>query len=288
MFNPSIYHPHRKTLEMEHPFFEVRHYRDTAPLSMPEHYHNYYEIILLLSGDIDFVLDTYPYHLDVGDLLIAPAGHTHQCEVNAARRPCEYIIINISKTYLEYLHNIHHLNIATLAEIFPNDRNSYRLRPLPAQMDHLLNLLDTFLHEEEDCAYGAATVMSACIASFLIHVSRIKQAAPLTAQSSGFSIQTVQQYIDSNYSEPITLDYLSARFFMDKYHLLHEFKRATGQSIHQYIIQRRLEAAKRLMDEGGNPTAVYPQCGFGDYSNFYRNFVKQYGVSPSTYAENHK
>ena len=73
-------------------------------------------------------------------------------------------------------------------------------------------------------------------------------------------------------------------FFVNKYHLSHEFNRLVGTSIYRYVIQKRLVIAKQMLSDGLPPTDVYQHCGFGDYSNFYRAFKAEYGISPKDFS----
>ena len=39
-----------------------------------------------------------------------------------------------------------------------------------------------------------------------------------------------------------------------------------------------------MLSDGLPPTDVYQHCGFGDYSNFYRAFTAEYGISPKDFS----
>ena len=58
-----------------------------------------------------------------------------------------------------------------------------------------------------------------------------------------------------------------------------------GTSVHRYILQKRLIMARQMMASGRPTSEVYQHCGFGDYSNFYRAFRKEYQISPREYLE---
>ena len=60
-------------------------------------------------------------------------------------------------------------------------------------------------------------------------------------------------------------------------------KKNTGISIHQYLIMRRILIAQELIRQGVKPKDASLQCGFSDYSSFYRAFKMRVGVSPEQY-----
>ena len=53
----------------------------------------------------------------------------------------------------------------------------------------------------------------------------------------------------------------------------------------QYIISKRLAKARKMIRRGERPTAVSAECGFGDYTTFFRNYKKYFGYSPSLESE---
>ncbi len=83
--------------------------------------------------------------------------------------------------------------------------------------------------------------------------------------------------------ESLSLDDLSNTFFASKYVLLREFKKYTGISIHQYLLIRRILNAQELIRSGVKPKEACIQCGFSDYSSFYRAFKARCGSSPEQY-----
>ena len=101
-------------------------------------------------------------------------------------------------------------------------------------------------------------------------------------------VYDILEYINSNFQEDLSLDALANRFFISKYHLSREFNRIVGTSVYRYIIQKRLILAKQLISSGVPTSTVYQQCGFGDYSNFYRAFKAEYQMSPREYLDNLK
>ncbi|MCD6262263.1 MAG: helix-turn-helix domain-containing protein [Deltaproteobacteria bacterium] len=93
-------------------------------------------------------------------------------------------------------------------------------------------------------------------------------------------------YIEKNYMEPLTLDEVARESGMSKYHFSRFFKAKTGCSFSEYLNQKRVEAAKSLMQyHDMNITEVCFAVGFNDLSYFSRVFRKQEGVCPSSYRK---
>lgn len=91
----------------------------------------------------------------------------------------------------------------------------------------------------------------------------------------------IVSYINRHIAEDITLDDICDRFYISKAQLCRIFKKATASTVGEYITVKRLVNARQLILSGTSPTKAYLQCGFRDYSVFYRAYKKQYGEPPS-------
>lgn len=99
----------------------------------------------------------------------------------------------------------------------------------------------------------------------------------------GLRIDDIMNYVMTHLSEEISLDKLAEGLFFSKYYILHQFKKQTGTSLYSYILKRKLDYSKKLIEDGITINEVYKQCGFGDYSNFFRSFKKEFSCTPKQY-----
>ena len=81
--------------------------------------------------------------------------------------------------------------------------------------------------------------------------------------------------------DDLSLELLASKFYVSKYHLSHEFGKAMGTGVYRYIMLKRLLVARQLLLKGMSAGEVCSKCGFKDYTNFYRAFKDEYGISPS-------
>ncbi len=88
------------------------------------------------------------------------------------------------------------------------------------------------------------------------------------------------RYINQNLHRDITLQELSEQFFLSRAQLCLRFKNATGTSVGKYISVKRLMLARQWIRQGEKPTNVYSECGYQDYSTFYRAYTRLFGHSP--------
>jgi AraC family transcriptional regulator len=73
---------------------------------------------------------------------------------------------------------------------------------------------------------------------------------------------------------------------LNSYHFARQFKAATGLPPHQYVIQRRIDRAKHLLQAGTDLSlaGVAARAGFSDQSQFSRHFKRLVGVTPGQFG----
>lgn len=100
------------------------------------------------------------------------------------------------------------------------------------------------------------------------------------------NLQSIKEYLDTNYSSQINLDELSAQFFISKYYLTREFKKQYGISINAYLQNVRITHAKQMLRFTNNKVeTIGLECGLGAANYFSRTFKKVEGISPSEYRK---
>ena len=97
---------------------------------------------------------------------------------------------------------------------------------------------------------------------------------------SGGKIAPALSYINENLTNELNIDDMAALCYLSRYHFMRLFKAQTGCTVHNYIRQKRLVLAARLIREGMSASAAAAECGFVDYSAFHRAFTKTFRVSP--------
>jgi len=97
-------------------------------------------------------------------------------------------------------------------------------------------------------------------------------------------IEQVIAYIHAHVTETLDNRTIAKQFHFHQNYISAEFKRYTGQPLHQYVLETRLMTAVSLMESGnGNIADVAVKTGFGDPNYFSRLFKQTLGISPSRY-----
>lgn len=275
--------PFQTRQHMQNPNWEVFRYRDLQPREVALHHHEFYEIYFFLSGSVMYNIESKSYLLTPGDILLIQPMQLHQPIFQKKTGQYERIVLWLGRGFLEQFG----MNGENLGACFHSacPGHASLLRPDEHVRQKLLLLLELLLQEKDNTEYGHEISCLSYLALILSQLCRLSIQEP---QEVDFSLSSrvvydVIQYINQNFGEELTLDSLANQFFVSKFHLSREFARVTGSSVHRYITQRRLIAAKQMMSEGASTTAACQQCGFGDYSSFYRAFKAAYQISPREY-----
>ncbi|HTU50766.1 MAG TPA: AraC family transcriptional regulator [Acidobacteriaceae bacterium] len=104
---------------------------------------------------------------------------------------------------------------------------------------------------------------------------------PLCRVEDQGRIDSICSYLNKHFEEEIDFSGLSRRIHMDQASLCRFFKRTTGRTMTTYINELRVGAAAQLLiDTDCSVTDIGFQVGFGNYSNFHRQFKKIKGYGP--------
>ena len=117
------------------------------------------------------------------------------------------------------------------------------------------------------------------------HSSRSKPAdRPTPAVLSTWKIRRLIDFIEENLDRDLSLEALAAEVNISPLYLPRAFKSAVGQSTHQYVLQRRVERARKLLGNSDMPIAeIALSSGFSSQSHLSNWFLRFVGVSPATY-----
>jgi AraC family transcriptional regulator len=97
-------------------------------------------------------------------------------------------------------------------------------------------------------------------------------------------LRAVVEYVEEHLDAGPTLEQMAAIARLSVYHFARQFRAASGLPPHQFVIARRVERAKRLLQDGALPLAEVAACaGFSDQSQLSRHFKRHVGVTPGQF-----
>lgn len=251
---------------------------DQSNFSM--HTHEHYEILIFLTGNCKYIVEGNEYDLSPGNIIITRGCESHYLKVKG-NSPYERMVFHFEKEHIAKP-----LNSEILLEPFENrvlgKQNCYN--PYVLNKFVIDNLISRIINVETDgnSTEELKTVVFLSLYQLLYEIKEgFKSHSSVSADNSDNLIVSIVSYINQNISEPLCLKQLSEHFYISKSHLTEQFKHYTGSTVWEYINTKRLLLAKKMLKDGFGTDDVLNECGFNDYSTFYRRYKDYFGVSPS-------
>jgi len=178
--------------------------------------------------------------------------------------------------------------VATKLEAFDLPAADAALRDLPPRQD--VGLLDAgrrLVAAMQETPGGDAlycdVLVEAMVSRVLCRHATVRDGRmPYREDLSPARLRRLIDFICASLSERLLLADLAEVAGLSQAHLARAFRRATGMSLHRYVLQRRLEKARSLLlAPGGTAQAVARQCGFADPAHLSNAYKKAFGVPPS-------
>ena len=239
------------------------------------HCHPMFEIYYFLSGQTCYLVEGKKYQLTPHSLLLLPPNCFHGAHVDGKEEYGRFSL-HFSPNILHVENR--HLLLSTFhqgkpeLDIFYEDLEKYDLFPF------IQNVIDSAHMPEELLDTSLSIAIQALLARILFVSHCTKISHPQERLSD--SLSELIQYLNRSLTENITLDALSAKFFISKHHMNKLFRKATGTTIGEYVIYKRVTLAQNLIMEGASTAQAGLSAGFGDYSSFYRAYRRITGHSP--------
>lgn len=257
--------------------FRLFHLVSTQHAPVDAHYHEFCKLLLLVSGKGSYVVDGQRYSLQPGDVVLVGSRSIHRPEMEPDTA-YERIIIYISPEFLQYASGEN----CQLSELFGGERGHVlRLK----DWKRIFSLAQALEKELSGQEYGRTILSSAMLLQLLVELGRKfrqKQAQyPMPVKPKNPRILEIMGYIDKHLAEDLDIDELAERFYISKYHMMRQFRRETGSTIHTYLSQRRLIHARELIGGGMRATEACYRSGFRCYSSFTRAYGKHFGTTPT-------
>lgn len=270
------------------PYFEpvagnIMHFKksSTGNASYSYHRHNACEVYLFLSGNIRFYIEQTCFEPVPGSLIILNPNEMHRVQSMDASR-YERIIVHFQPGYMEELSPTGF----SLADCFySRPLGLQNLRVLsPDELREFLSLYEGLASSTSPDCFGSTVVQDAYASLLLVFLNRqFKTGSSSYKNTMPPYITATMQYIESHLSEPLRLSTLAEQVHVSGSYLSSQFKEHTGLTLRAYVLDRKINYAKNLLQQGATVTEACYGSGFNDYANFIRSFKKVTGMSPGKY-----
>lgn len=241
------------------------------PAYFSMHTHNHYEVFCFLSGDADYLVEGNRYRLQRGDLMLMCKSEAHHLQLRSQAR--------YERMYV-------HFDEACLRDLDPEGwlLSTFHDRPLGRYNQYKASLFPDRhwrYYLEKICGYGNPYRKRYYLVVLLNELAECFETVKIQAQGPlPDRAAEVMNYINRHLAEELSLSVLTERFNISKTYLNELFKQSAGTTVWHYIVVKRLFTARERILAGESPTRVFLDCGFQDYTTFYRAYKQHFGYSP--------
>lgn len=159
--------------------------------------------------------------------------------------------------------------------IFTARQNRFPLEIGETFVEDYVRTIDNMSSADEIFAYARATVGDSF--ECLLQKKRTEDNKP---------VRFAKQYIRENYGMPITLESISELAGFNPTYFSTMFKKETGMTFTEYLLQTRIEAAKDMLkDTNLNISAICERVGYSDHKYFSKTFTRETGLKPNQYRK---
>lgn len=262
--------------------FRIDKIRRDAHFDMVEsHYHPYYEIYYLLSGQCRVFINHSIYTLFPGDMVLIPPQILHKM-LYETDQPAERITVSFTAEYSKNFRRS--CDEASWNHIFSRPKLTI---PTSSQTS-LLPLLEQLLREARGLDAYSSIQTKALLFQLLALIGRCQDdsQAPQILDQAQTAIQEAARFIYEHYEENLTLADAALVAHMNTTYFSKKFKESTGFGFKEYLTNIRLQKAAQLLSATGiSITEIAVICGFSDGNYFGDVFRKSFGVSPRNYRK---
>jgi AraC-like DNA-binding protein len=242
----------------------------------PEHTHPGYSFVIPISKTVPFIVDGKIKTAEKGKIFPVNPGQSHRGDEDFML--LEYIAFCVDRDFLQ---TACCETGSRLEMIFKNQ--SYSAGGL------LENLINNYIFELKNKREGFALVLQGLaiqVAVCLLRAVRCggQPAADVRCCSDRRNILQAAEYIYANFDRDLSLNEIAEKACLSPYHFIRAFKKETGRTPFEYLLEVKMEKAKEFLRIRDKPVSeICYDCGFSSPSHFTDIFTKKVGMPPSRY-----
>lgn len=250
-------------------FFEHLLTHDMQVGSFASHTHSAYELLYVVSGEVTLTVEDKKYKLKKDDLAVVRPLCYHFTHIDAVSDYERY----------NFLFNPGAIGVDNI-DLLPEGIDVYNCRHRQMIGDLIKK---TDYYSQHLCAEALLDI-SACLLKELVYNLSIISKEEWEASSLTVShplISEALKIINAELFSKISIPSVARRLFVTESYFYRLFKEELGITPARYISEKRLHTARSMISLGASPTRVHSECGFCDYTSFYRSYVRYFGYPPS-------
>ncbi len=215
-----------------------------------------------------------PYSKRAGAITIIPAGSVPDMRLHTVS---DMLHVALEQAFTK--------SVSEEMDINPSPEPIFHGSIYDTSVQGIMNLLYKELKAGAPSGNLYADSLAQALASRFILLDRTFKGSsdPVTSALPKWILARVQEYIDANLHRDITLAELACESGYSRIYFLKLFRRATGTTPHQYLLDRRVKRVQQLLKREATLIDIASACGFSSQSHMTRTFRKSLGTTPAEF-----
>lgn len=265
--------------------FHIQKVEETYEAKKP-HTHDYFQIYYIARGSLIHFIGDKSSKLHQSDMFIIPPGVVHYIvpEPNTVFYSFSFI-----PDFLGNVNQNNKLVVIFLRNLLTEKNILPKVSIDSEDIFYIESIMERMLCEFNNKNFGFNEVIHSYTVLLVTVLARNyfekNTLSEYFDNSKQFVLHCIE-YIENNFTEPITLDEIYKHSAMSKNSFCELFYKLTGHSFNTHLNMCRIKKATQFIKDGYKITAIYGLCGYNDFSTFYRNFKKIMGMSPRDFKKN--
>ncbi|QAY66931.1 AraC family transcriptional regulator [Paenibacillus protaetiae] len=264
--------------------------RKNMKTELPDHLHDWHEIVYVHEGKGTFFIDQTLYDMRSGSLFLIPGNTIHQAFPDP-EEPVTTTAVFFSTSLVQVPQldgQFSYLSCLQHAKKY----KSYKYEPPASEQSAMEQLLDDMALERKQEQQGYRQAMLLLLERLLLQLGRSivppGEAGAASAAVIGPPwIRDILRHIDEQPEASLPLTSLAERASVTPAHFSRVFKQLTGMNVTDYVTTKRIIRAKELLraESDSGIREIAERCGFETLPHFHRMFKKLTGTTPAAYKK---
>lgn len=258
------------------------------------HFHPEYEIYYMVSGARRFFFNNRSFIAMAGDLVLVDSNLLHMTKApDESGEDYNRIILYVSREKMEEMDRTY--PSLKLPRLFKTRCGIYHLSD--RQKKEFMKLYHTFRWECREKEYGYKIAVELSFVRYMLEFARDDKAAEKALGEKGEEkdgkedkfeqVAKIANFLQENMERTYSLDELSEKFFLSKYHICRLFKEATGVTVSEYVNIQRVRKARHYLEETKlSISEIAGLLGYGSMTHFEKIFKRYMHATPLEYRKN--
>lgn len=222
-------------------------------------FHTFYEIILLLAGNAHLITDKLNMEIKPNSIILIPKETYHQLVINGNENDYLRCVFQFDNT-----------------PFLKTDLSEVKVFKIDEKIETLYSIL---IHKAKNKVEDNDIILKSTLA--LITDALPQKEAAIAVTKHGHLASMAVEFINQNIKKPFTSGDIANELNVSISTLQHNFRKEMQIPLYQYVLKKRLVVARQQILSGIPATNVALNLGFSDYSGFYKQYKKLFGVTPS-------